>query len=147
MKTARWLLAVALAAAACGSPRMPPPELMRSLVLEVRAEVEGHVTEASAAATVDDARAMTHRHQRVTDDLMDAMGMEMVGLDQCTGPGMEELRTRHAEAIGELGRHHELVDAISDVDSARAEILRHGDAMRTVLDAMDIAVDGMECDP
>jgi hypothetical protein len=86
-------------------------------------------------------------HDTITDSLVDEMGMKMTGLVHCTGPGMDDLRTRHAEGLGVLSRHRSAVYDAIDVDQAQAEVARHGDTMRTLLDAMDVAVDAMGCDP
>lgn len=46
-----------------------------------------------------------------------------------------------------MSRHCSAGDYADDVDEGRAEVTRHGGTTRTLLDAMDLAVDTMGCDP
>jgi hypothetical protein len=113
----------------------------------VRAETERHANESAAAASLAELRFATARHEAIAYDLMTDMGMEVDDSDHCTGFGMIELRARHADGLGEMGRHASAIDDAVDLDPAMVEVERHVTVMRLVFDAMDLAVDTMECVP
>lgn len=145
MKTATWMLAIALGIGGCGGTMMSDPDRMRSMIDDARLENEAHRDAAAGATTLAEMRGEMTRHDAVMDDMMGEMGMEMDGMSHCTGGGMQTLRGMHEDMGGEMDQHRASMDQAADLTAAATEVDRHIGAMHEMLDAMDTATGAMGC--
>ncbi|MBZ0231442.1 MAG: hypothetical protein K8M05_03765 [Deltaproteobacteria bacterium] len=145
MKTATWMLAIALGIGGCDGTMMSDPDRMRSMIDDARLENEAHRDAAAGATTLADMRGEMTRHDAMMDDLMDDMGMAMDGMSHCTGAGMQDLRGMHDDVDGEMTGHRTAMDAATELAAAATEVDRHVGAMHAMLDGMDAATARMGC--
>lgn len=145
MKTATWMLAMALGIGGCDGTMMSDADQMRSMIDDARRENEAHRGTAAGATTLAEMRGEMTRHDSVMDEMMGEMGMEMDGMSHCTGGGMQTLRGMHERMGGEMDQHGAAMEQAADLTAAASEVDRHVGAMRDMLDAMDTATGTMGC--
>lgn len=145
MKTSTWMFLAALGVGGCGSSMMDGPDEMRSMLDGLRQEAESHLVDATAVTTMDGMRTEMRRHDLGMSAMMGDMESMMAGMSHCGGAGMNDLRDMHDAMISELGGHQSVIAQLAELPPAKAEVTRHVDAMRGMLDDMRGATAQMGC--
>lgn len=145
MKTATWMIALALGASGCSDSMMSDHDQMQTMLDEARGEADRHRGLSAAAGTLEAMRGEMSRHEGAMAPMMDGMAMEMGEMSHCSGAGMQDLRTMHAGMAGEMGTHRAAMEDSLDVSTAMDEVGRHSQAMEDMLGDMQNAMGDVDC--
>lgn len=144
MKTAMWMIALALGAGACSDSMMSNHDEMQAMIDGARGEADRHRALSAAAGSLEEMRGEMSRHEDAMTPMMDGMTMEMGAMSHCCA-GMEGARTMHAGMAGEMESHRTAMDSAMDVGTAMDEVGRHSQAMGDMLGHMQDAMEDMDC--
>ena len=145
MKTAMWMLALALGMGACSDSMMSDHDDMQGMIDDARGEAERHRTLSAAAGSLEGMRGEMSRHEGAMTPMMAGMTMEMGEMSHCAEAGMHDLRTMHEGMAGEMETHRAGVENAAAVGAAMDEVGRHSQAMGDMLGHMEHAMEDMDC--
>lgn len=125
----------------CGS--MMTDTGMHEAVADAMTENQAHLSATLAATTMPAMIGEATRHRSRMGGIFDDMSTHLGTMMHCSGArSMMDLRD---EMHAELDAHGAAMDAMADLDDARAEVDHHVARTSTMLHDMDSMLEGMHC--